>query len=51
MYRDMIAVKLNDVNWTLASVDILSIIVGQESLGDVVDRLHEGYNGEIIFLD
>ena len=33
----MIAVQLNDVYQTLVGVDILTIIVRQESLGDVVD--------------
>ena len=45
MYSDMIAVQLDNVNRTLVRVDILSIIIGRESLGDVVDQLYEGYNG------
>ena len=32
------------------SVDLFLVIVGQESLGDIVDRLHEGYNGELLFI-
>ena len=47
----MINVQLDDVYRTLVRVDILTIIVGQEFLGDVVDRLNEGYNGELIFLE
>ena len=47
----MIAVQLDDVYQTLVIVDILMIIVGKESLGNVVDRLHEGYKGELLFLD
>ena len=47
----MITVQLDDIYQTLVSVDILTIIVRQESLGDVVDRLHEGYNGGLIFID
>ena len=47
----MIAVQLDDVYHTQVCVAILTIIVRQESLGDVVDRLLEGYNGEILFLD
>ena len=37
MYSNMIAVQLDDLYQTLVSVDILMIIVHQESLGDVVD--------------
>ena len=51
VYSDMIAVQLNDVYQTLVSVDTLTIIVRQESLGDFVDQLHKRYNGEIIFLN
>ena len=51
VYRDMITVQLDDVYRTLMSGDILTVIVRQESFGDVVDQLHEGYNGEIIFSD
>ena len=46
----MIALQLYDVYQTLVSFDVFLIIVGQEYLGDVVDRLHEGYNGELLFL-
>ena len=49
MYRIVIDVQLNDVNLTLVSVDILTIIVRQKSFVDVVDLLQEGYNGELIF--
>ena len=51
VYSDMLAVQLDDVYQTLLSVDIFTIIVHQELLGDVVDQLHEGYNGKILFLD
>ena len=51
MFSHMITVQLDDVYRTLMSIDILMIIVGQESLGDVVDKLHEGYNGKLLFLD
>ena len=51
MYSDMIAVQLDDANQTLMSVDIFSIIVGQESLIDLVDRLHEGYICGLLFID
>ena len=51
VYSDMIAVQLDDVYQTLVSVDILTIIVRQESLKDVMDQLHEGYNGGLMFLD
>ena len=44
----MIAVQLDDVYRTLVSVDILKIIIHQESFVDVVDRLHEGYNAMVI---
>ena len=33
----MIAVKFDDVDRTMMSVDVFSIIVGQESLGDIID--------------
>ena len=51
VYSDMIAVQLDEVFLTLVSVDILTIIVRQESLGDVMDRLHEEYNGRLLFVD
>ena len=47
----MIVVQLNDVCQTLMSVDMLTIIVRQKSLGDVLDQLREGYNVELLFLD
>ena len=47
----MIAVQLDDVNCTLVSGDILTIIVCQEFLGDVVDQIHEGNIGELLFLN
>ena len=47
----MIAVQLNDVCQTLMSVDMLTIIVRQKSLGDVVYQLREGYNVELLFFD
>ena len=49
MYSNMIHVQLNEVYQTLVSVDILTIIVRQESFGDVVDRIHEGYNVKLLF--
>ena len=49
MYSIMIAVQLDDVYQKLVSVYISTIIVVQESLKDVVDQLHEGYNGKTFF--
>ena len=49
VYSEMIAVQLDDVNIALVSVDDWTVIVRQESFGYVVDRLHEGYNGELLF--
>ena len=49
VYRDMISVQLDDVYQTLVSVDILTVILRQESFRDVMDQLHEGYNGELFF--
>ena len=37
MYSNVISVQLDDVDRTLMSVDVFSVIVGQESLRDVVD--------------
>ena len=37
VYSDMITVQLDDVYQALVCVDILTIIIRQESLGDVVD--------------
>ena len=51
MYSDKLAVQFNDVYQKLMIVDVFSIIVGQESLGDVVYRLQERYNGELLFLN
>ena len=51
VYSDMIAVQLNDVYQRLVNLDILKVVVHQELLGDVGDQLHEGYNGDILFLD
>ena len=36
VYSDMIAVQFDDVDQTLMSVDVFSIIVGQQSIGDVM---------------
>ena len=36
VYSDMIAVQLDDFYQTLVSVDILTIIISQESFKDVV---------------
>ena len=47
----MVAVKLDDVNRALVSGDVLTVIVRQESFGDVVDRLHKGNNGELLFFN
>ena len=51
VYSDMIAVQLNDVYQRLVNLDILKVVVHQELLGDVGYQLHEGYNGDILFLD
>ena len=51
VYIEMIAVQLDDFYQTLVIVDILKVIVHQEYLGDVLDRLHKGYNGELLFLN
>ena len=37
MYSNVIAVKFDDVDRKLMSVNVFYIIVGKESLGDVVD--------------
>ena len=37
VYIKMVAVQIDDVNRSLVSGDILTIIISQESLGDVVD--------------
>ena len=49
VYSDMVAVQLDDINRALVGGDVVTVIVRQESFGYVVDRLHKGYNGEIIF--
>ena len=51
VYSKIIAVQLDDVNRALISGDILTVIVRQESFGDVLDRLHTGNSGELIFFD
>ena len=51
MNSNMIVVQFYDVDQTLMSANVFSTIVGQQPLGDVVDRLQEGYYGELPFLD
>ena len=47
----MIAVQLDDGNRALVGGDVLTVIVRQEYFGDVVDRLHKGNNGELLFFN
>ena len=47
----MVTVQLNEFYIALVGSDVLTVIVGKESFGDVVDLLHEGNNGELLFLD
>ena len=51
MYSDMIDVQFNYVYQTLIGVNVSFIIVRQESLGNVVDLFHEGYNDKLLFFD
>ena len=46
----MITVQLDDVYQILVGSDVLTVIIRQESLRDVVDRTNKGYNGELLFL-
>ena len=45
----MVDVQLDEVYRALVSSDVLTVIVGEESFGDVLDRLHEGNDGELLF--
>ena len=47
----MVSVQLNEVYISLVSIDVLTVIVGKEYFRDVVDRLHEENDGEILFFD
>ena len=49
MYSEVFAVQLDEVYRALVGSDVLTVVVGKESFGDVVDGLHEGYDGELLF--
>ena len=51
LYSEMVVVQLDDLNRALVIGDVLKVIVGQESFGDVVHRLHKGNNGKLLFSD
>ena len=51
VYIKMVAVQLDDVNRALVSSDVVTVIVRQESFGDVVDRIHKGNNGELLLFN
>ena len=47
----MVSVQLNEVYRSLVSSDVLTVIVGKEYFRDVVDRLHEETDGELLISD
>ena len=47
----MVDVQLDKVYRALVGSDVLKVVIGEESFGDVVDLLHEGNNGKLLFSD
>ena len=45
----MVAVQLDEVYRALVGSDVLTVVIGEESFGDVVDLLHKGNNGKLLF--
>ena len=46
----MVAVQLDKVYIALVGSDVLTVILGEESFRDVMDLLHEGNGGKLLFL-